>query len=281
MKRKFNILQILIVAATMSVSGQNFQQFLFSDNQNIIKSAVKGCLGIVRQEFQLQDPDSEKRYNLDSLDYFGYAESFFIRTQNGIIASNVLCKPWSVDDNIKNYPQYRPVMSALSIYDSSASKWVKSSIVSPSQINEIDNSDKVIVKDSLFCGVGLRVDTTLGEKDGWLLWCKRVGNDITITPIRQKLSITDSCNISHIDVADGQEYMFGVYVTADYSTAGAVQFYLSAIVEKVADEWRAIPIIYKDSLQEKEHKLVEVVGDSLPVVENPAPATPQSIKKRK
>lgn len=281
MKPRLLLSTLVILSIASSANGQTLQKLLSTDNQNLIELATRGCFGTVRQEFQLQDPNSDKKYNLDSLDYFGYAESICIRTTDGLIVSKSLAEPWLVDTNISDYPEYKPKLSAFSIYDPESKDWKRMGIIAPSSVRDISVSEKMIVRDSLFMSTGFQIDSVAGEKDGWILWLKKDGTNISITPLKHKITLADSCETYPVtNIVDGKDYVFGVFVTTDFSTPGSIIFNISAIVEKFSDGWKAIPIARRNEQEKEEHQLVEVI------IEQPSPNQIQPImppihKKRK
>lgn len=264
-----------------NIGAQSLQSLLSTGNQYIVETAVKECFGIVRQEYQLKDPNSCTKYNLDSLDYFGFTESICIKTQEGIIVSNSLNEPWLQDSNFKDYQEYEPVLSALSVYDDNEKTWIKTGVITPNKIENILFSDKSIIWDSLLNFQGFQIDSTYGAKDGWIIWIKKNEYEISINSLRQKISERDSLgNYCLNKNIEGDDYQVGIFVTTDFLVPGSVSFKIFAVVEKFQDGWKAIPI-KQSSSSSKERKLVEVVKETpATAISQDHPDTPVNRRKR-
>lgn len=258
MKTRIYLTVIVGLFASSFASGQTLQKLLSSDNQNLIEQATKGCFWLVRQEFQLQEPCGGRKYNLDSLSYFGYAESIAIQTESGLIISKSIREPWTSDSNIADYPGYNPVLSSFSVYDAKNKRWKESTFSPTDSVLEISSSERMFITDSLYIGHGFEVDSLYGEKDGWILWVRKVGEDISITPLKQKITIRDTSSVNPAVYLHGKEaYEFGVFVIPVYTVPCSVKFKISAIVELSPNGWKAIPLICNKKRNVEGHKLVE------------------------
>lgn len=280
MKKKLALSIVFVVASAFMLRAQSFQIKLTTNNQQIVEEAVKNAFCIVRQEFQLQDTVTGKRYDLDSLGYFGYAESVCIKVKNGYIADNVITEPWKEDPNIVDYPKYRPVLSRFRIYNPSLKEWEKARRQTFKNVTSIGKTKKIFVVDSLFNNEGLPIDNEVGNKDGWLVWIYRQGEELSFQSFRQKNVNSDSLVISNEpQQLLGKKLLSGIIVSADYSELGVVRFKLAALVEKFADGWRGVSL--KNMCEEKkdERRLVEVIES--PLKTNPKPPTEDSQKRKR
>ncbi len=267
---------IIILALTIgsTASGQSLQRILSTGNQMMVEEAVAPAFSIVRQEFQLQDEQSGQKYNLDSLGYFGFSEAVCINLVDGIITSKVILRPWELDENVASYPEYKPVLSVMSEYNISNGSWTPLECPSFENAREIDNSEKVIIQDTLFTRKGLVVDTEGGQKDGWLFWVYREGNSLSFKSFRQKFVLNDTASMASImQPEENDTPILGVLLSTDYSEVGVIRFKLAAIVERFAEGWKAISIVSNEPAAEEEHTLV--AAPEIPV----EPITPPSGKK--
>lgn len=255
-------------------NGQNLQKILATGNQQMVEEAVAPAFTIIRQEFQLQDEQSGQKYNLDSLEYFGCSEAICINIVNGIITSKIVLHPWELDENIASYPEYKPVLSGMSEYNTETGTWSPLNCPSLEKACEIDNSEKVLIQDSLFTRKGLMLDNEGGQKDGWLVWVYREGNNLSLKSFRQKFAINNTNSTASIlQPEENATPLMGVLLTTDYSEVGVIRFKLAAIVERFADGWEAVSIATSEPIEETEHTLV--AAPEIPV----EPITPPSGKK--
>lgn len=265
---------ILALAFGSAANGQSLQRILSTGNQKMVEDAVAPAFSIIRQEFQLQDEQSGQKYNLDSLGYFGCSEAVCINLVDGIITSKVILRPWEFDENIASYPEYKPVLSGMSEYNESSNSWTPLDCPSFENAREIENTEKIIIQDSLVTRKGLLVDTEGGPKDGWLFWVYREGDKLSFKSFRQKFILNDTASMASIlQPEENNTPVLGILLSTDYSEVGVIRFKLAAIVERFAEGWKAISIASNKPGAEEEHTLVE--APEIPV----EPITPPSGKK--
>lgn len=272
--RKNCFIIILALFICSAANGQSLQRILSTGNQMMVEVAVAPAFSIVRQEFQLQDEQSGQKYNLDSLGYFGFAEVVCINLVDGIISSRVILRPWELDENVASYPEYKPVLSGMSEYNLSNDSWTPLDCPSLENACEIENSEKIILRDSLFTRKGLILDTEGGKRDGWLFWVFREGNNLSFKSFRQKFDLNDTASMTSIlQPEENDTPILGVLLSTDYSEVGVIRFKLAAVVERFAEGWKAISIVSNEPSAEEEHTLV--AAPEIPV----EPITPPSGKK--
>lgn len=280
MKMRFALSIVLAIASALTLKSQSFQIKLTSNNQQIVEEAVKNAFCVVRQEFQLQDTKTEKRYDLDSLGYFGYTESVCLKVRNGYIADNAIPEPWNEDSRVADYPKYRPVLSSFRIYNPSSKEWEKARSQTYKDVTSIGNTKRIFVVDSLFNNEGLPLDNEVGDKEGWLVWVYQQGEQLSFQSFRQRNLSADSLAISNQPQQFPEKKLLsGIIVSADYSELGVVRFKLAALVEKFTDGWRCVSV--KDLCKDKkeERRLVEVSESQLKA--SPEPVTEYSQKKKR
>lgn len=265
---------ILALSISSTANGQSLQRILSTGNQKMVEEAVAPAFSIIRQEFQLQDEQSGQKYNLDSLGYFGFQEAVCIKLVDGIITSKAILHPWELDENISSYPEYKPVLSGMVEYNSANDAWTPADYPSFDNACEIDNSEKVIIRDTLISRKGLVIDKEGGQKDGWLVWLYREGNVLTLKSFRQKFMLDDTTSMTSILQPDENDTpLMGVLLSTDYSEVGVIRFKLAAVVEQFAEGWKAISIVQDRPVAEEEHTLV--AAPDIPI----EPITPPSGKK--
>lgn len=145
----------------------------------------------------------------------------------------------------------------MSEYERETRTWI--SKVGPSFKNslEIKESGRVIVRDTSYRESGLTIDDSVSQKEGWLVWVYREGNELTIKSFRQKLAFNDTTGIASIRQPEaGVAPVMGVCLCTDCPEVGTIRFKLSAIVEQFADGWKAISLAPYAFKADAEHNLV-------------------------
>ena len=242
------------LTATLALSFitlTGFAQISFqTNNQQIIEDAVAGGLLIVRQEYQLEDTVSMKRYTWNNRPEFGSTLSFCVLAENGYVISNSGLKPWMHDPKFDKYKDsaYRPVLTDT-WYKSAASRdFRKADCVATDDTVHLSDSSLVYVKDTLF-GQGFAIDTMPGTKDGWIVWLtskdeESIGSDsLMLITYRHKLTVLADRDIYEIPAPTSSRYVIGgVYVEPGYTGIGKIEFRLAGIIVKNGEKWQMCKI---------------------------------------
>lgn len=256
--RQYIIIMIGLFLSTIA-QGQTLSQLLYTPNQQMVEQAVSPAFSIIRQEFQLQDESSGQRYNLDTLNYFGYADALCVNLNDGIITSKAILKPWEEDKNIALFPDYKPLPSGVSEYCPSDDKWVTVNIPSFDSIIEIDNSSLITMRDSIFSHQGLSVDTEPGEKNGWLIWIYRKDNALSFKSFRQSFTLDENIsNLTLVPPAEDQNPILGVLVSTHYPEVGVIRFKFASYVENTEIGWKVFNIASANRASSGNHTLMPV-----------------------
>ena len=278
---KHSLIMVFGLFLSIGVQGQSLQEFLTTDNQRIVEGAIAPAFSIIKQEFQLLNEATGQKYNLDSLSYFGYSDALCVKIAGGFITSKRIVCPWEYDENIGSYPEYKPVLSYLYEYNQQDRSWEKLNHREYSDFEEIDRSEKVIVKDTLYASKGIGIDTVEGRKDGWLIWIYRDGDRLSFKPIRQSINASDTLRIAPvIQPVEEKDLLTGVMLSADMSEIGVIRFRLVALVERFAEGWKAICLIPDKNTEVEGHSLVAAPEVVAPSVVSPV-GMKKSLKKKK
>lgn len=278
---KHSLILVIGLFFSIGVRGQSLQKFLTTDNQRMVEDAIAPAFSIIKQEFQLLDETTGQKYNLDSLSYFGYSDALCIKIKGGFLTSKRLVTPWDYDENISSYPEYKPVLSDLSEFDQKNENWSKLIHQDYSNVEDVDRSEKVIVRDTLFASKGFDIDTVEGRKEGWLIWIYRNGDRLSFKPIKQTINVSDTLRIVPvIQPVDEPELLTGVMLSTDITEIGVIRFRLVALVEKFADGWNAICLLSPKEPEVKEHSLVAAPEVSVSSKVSPIEKK-KSLKKKK
>ena len=248
-------MKLLIATLALSViSMTGFAQISFqTSNQKIIEDAVIDGVLLVRQEYQLEDTVSLKRYTWNNRPEFGSAISFCVLTENGYVISSTALKPWEQDSKFDKYKGvYRPVLTDT-WYKTAASKdFRKAGGIAPSETKYLADTNWTCVFDSLF-GQGFAVDTTSGEKDGWLVWLTagNAGNvesdSLTLMAYRYKLTVQADVEAYEIPSPTSSRHIIGgIYVEPKYPGIGKMKLELVGTVVKNGDNWQMLKADLRD-----------------------------------
>lgn len=237
------VLLILLGVLSCSMSAQSLKDFLVTDNQEMLKNALRNSFYLMRQEFQLEDNATGERYNIDSLDYFGAYEGYCIRVGHGFICDSKLLEPWVDDKNVSAYPQFSPVLSYTDVYNASDTLWYRVKLRTFAEVRKIGR-DAVFVQDSLFSVDAISIDREYGEKDGWAVWLYKKGNGIDISLIRQKISVGVGEVHAILDAPVKKENLLGgVYLSVCYPSPGKIDLMLAAMIACKDGKYYAVAIM--------------------------------------
>lgn len=237
------VLLILLGVLSCSMSAQSLKDFLVTDNQEMLKNALRNSFYLMRQEFQLEDNATGERYNIDSLDYFGAYEGYCIRVGHGFICDSKLLEPWVDDKNVSAYPQFSPVLSYTDVYNASDTLWYRVKLRPFAEVRKIGR-DAVFVQDSLFPVDAISIDREYGEKDGWAVWLYKKGNGIDISLIRQKISVGVGEVHAILDAPVKKENLLGgVYLSVCYPSPGKIDLMLAAMIACKDGKYYAVAIM--------------------------------------
>ena len=280
--RQYIIITIGLFLSTIA-QGQTLSQLLYTPNQQMVEQTVSPAFSIIRQEFQLQDENSGQKYNLDTLNYFGYADALCVNLNDGIITSKAILKPWEEDKNIALFPDYKPVLSGIYECLPSDNKWVTFNIPSFDSIIEVDNSSMITMRDSLFSHPGLLVDTEYGEKNGWLIWIYRKDNTLSFKSFRQSFTLNENIgDLTLVPPAEDQSPIIGVLVSTHYPEVGVICFKLASYVENTETGWRVFNIASPKGISSGNHTLMPVAETKDNAIEQPEDEQPEKkINRRK
>ena len=237
------VLLILLGVLTLNMSAQSLKDFLETDNQEMLKNALRHSFYLMRQEFQLENNATGERYNIDSLDYFGAYEGYCNRVMQGFICDCKLLEPWADDKNVSAYPQFSPVLSYTDVYNAEDTLWYRVKLQPFAKVRKIGHN-AVFVQDSLFSADAISIDQEYGEKDGWAVWLYKKGNGIDISLIRQKISVGSGDVQTILEAPVRKENLLGgVYLSVCYPSPGKIDLMLAAMIAYKDGKYYAVSII--------------------------------------
>ncbi len=270
---------------------------VFKSSETIlVEKTISDGLFLLRQEYQLEDTLTHKRYTLDNRSDFGSVVSFGVLTESGYIVRNDIVTPWEKDRQFEQYrdSQYRPVLSRTMIRTANDSTWRESALISPQCVCPMKDSQWVEVKDSLYA-TGLVSDYSDGKKDGWTVWLTsgkehKDSSALSLVTYRQSLELSGKGDDDlEIKVPNTNTYVLGgIYINPCFDRIGQVTFKVCGIIIKKEDSWALLRCISWHSAEESNaEKTDEDKAPMLtPLESGPEPdengdQNPEEVKKEK
>lgn len=266
-----NILLTFLLSLHLSTYGQiQFPTLEPSPNQLVIEQCCQKGILLLRQEYQLEDTVTLKRYSWNKQPEFGSTLSFCVVTADGYMASDQAMRPWEYDSKYDKYRNtvYRPVLSKTYCKSILDKEYRLIGCMNPNKRTSLANDKWAQVCDSLFAERGFIVDPLESEKDGWLIWLtadsagKIESEPLTLISYRHKLAGETEKSIYEIPTPTTQRHVIGgVYVRPQYHEIGRVEFALVGIVARTDNGWQLIRTVHgcqsesKDSHEGKDEHI--------------------------
>ena len=251
MKKLFAIL-VLLSGASGSAFAQLFGTGIFSSsNQQLVEKAVQDGIVLLRQEYQLEDTLTMKRYAWDNRPEFGSAVSMCVLTENGYIVSDRALHPWEYDPRFEQYrnTKYRPVLSKTGFRTVADSVYRAAGRPEPQCVQPLSDKGWVHAADSLFGCKGFTFDRTAGEKDGWLVWLASGGSgetdseELSLVIYRHKLVVEEGTESYDIPAPNSLLSMTGgIYIVPQYTGIGEITFALVGAVAGNEGKWQMMRV---------------------------------------
>ena len=274
MKRLIITIAALFAALTFT-SAQGFFSRGGSSNQNFVEEALSDAFRVVRIEFQLEDTVSHERFNLEGKSFFGFAEGLCVKTE------------------IKQFPDYKPVLSTVSAISVADTVWKPFSTYSVEKVESVPGSSYSCVPDTAPFGPGLVCSGLDGKTEGWIVWVSRKGDKLSITTYSHSVNPADSVTFGIGRKVVPEGVVGGFYVKPVYPSVGVIRFELAGVMDKGQDGWKVDPLAIEQkagkpsstpstrpSIAPDKPKIVPATGDKAEEKEA-APAKNKKNKKNK
>lgn len=149
--------------ATVNTSNSKYQ---------LIEKALVDGFFCLKQDFQLEDTTTGKRYNhADDPKRFGGQTSFVVLLDNEYIVPDELIHPWDYDPNYSDYKgqKYAPVIHRSSVLKVGQTGWKTKDVYNLGEEASLDNGLKYAVDESSEF-TGLKLSSSFGKKTVWVVW---------------------------------------------------------------------------------------------------------------
>lgn len=245
--RKFaSILLTLCMSLPVCAQFESFR--LSSDNQELIREAVKDGLVLVRQSYQLEDTLTGKRYTLDNRPEFGGLTAVAVRTAGGLILPKALLEPWTGD---RNYDEFRtenliPVLSRTSVLSAGDTAWREMPLIAPYRVSPLADTAWVEAADSSYCGNGFTVGKP-DSRDGWIVWLASDTEDLDapdFSMVVYRYELPESAGADGMvdvkSVNTKSTVLGGIVVVPVFDSIGRIDFVLRGVISGSPDAWKLI-----------------------------------------
>ena len=171
-----------------------------------------------------------------------YEESITIsvrlgKIEGGIMLPDQAVRPWEYDPNYSKYrDKYNTVPYQISFQKS------EGKIVLDSIDVKVCNAQNLFysIKDTLVAnGEGFKIDSSDGEKDGWIIWLTEENDSInTFLVFKKKIEFKPNDNVYEVEQPNTMKRILaGIYVVPSYEAIGIVSFNLCGILVEQNEKW--------------------------------------------
>lgn len=272
---KRNIVLLFFALIANIASAQLPQGFLsLSPNQIMVENAVEKGILLFKQDFQLLDTVSNTLYGRNNQEMFGSTYSIAYKLKNRCVVSDRFVAPWLYDENFKKIENntYLPIISRTQYRDITDSTM---NVMNYRSENCKTITDNVIsYTDNI--NDGFSINTSNGEKDGWIVWLQyseplNESTKISIVTYKHKVEFKEEVNEYELNNLNKTEnHVCGFYVIPDFSKIGNIEFLFGGVIHKKDNKW----ILVKINEEEKEEKEETITNVEDKVETSPVQITP-------
>ena len=257
MKVYIYILICVLSVIPTSVNAQLFGFNIKSNNQLFIEQAVNGSIYKITQYYQLCDTVKSETFGREGKDYFNKVIYISINTENGLLFENEALTPWINDPDFEEYRNsYKPILFRSDV-SNVFPRPISMSEFSLSISNTLmQHEDYCVFRDSLL-EIGLKCDTVVGRKDGWIVWIVSESNlensdSLQIISFHKEINIQEDFNSIGLETPETKKNVIGgLYITPLNTQVGQITFYLSGILRKNGTEWSIVYPFIKQKSSDK------------------------------
>ncbi|WP_298074729.1 hypothetical protein [uncultured Bacteroides sp.] len=259
--KKFSILVMTFWALVANAQIDNLYSFNTS-NQQIVQSAVEKGFVSVSSSYRLQDLKTQKLYGRNGSDAFGVVTSWGIKIEGGFVLLDQAIRPWEHDSNYYKYRgKYNTVPYQLSFTDGDTKKVIDSIDAKPCNAKNILYS----IKDTLVSkGERFKVDSSDGEKNGWIVWLtEEKDSSLTYLVFKKKIEFKlneEICEVEQPNTA--KKILAGIYVVPSYNVIGSVSFILCGILVEQNEKWNMVRVLLNSTVSQiPNEEKTEITGE--------------------
>lgn len=284
------IVSIAVLIASLNCAVAQFSQSLFnSSSQQFVEQAVKDGIVLLRQDYQLLDTLSNTRYGWNHQEVFNSIYSVGFKVEGGYVVNERFVRPWNFDQRYRELRDttYVPVISRT------RSKSMADTVYTNVKYNP---DHKRSIRDSLIYRVdsltherrGLRIDSSLGEKEGWLIWVTSADSllqeNTQLSVVTYKHQITIEENKKEYALpkpATSKNIVTGILVVPNNTQIGVLDFQIIGYAYQRGDDWYVIRDVDIATIPEQNNNVSLLTPVSTDDEEAENNASSNKSKKRK
>lgn len=284
------IVSIAVLIASLNCAVAQFSQSLFnSSSQQFVEQAVKDGIVLLRQDYQLLDTLSNTRYGWNHQEVFNSIYSVGFKVEGGYVVNERFVRPWNFDQRYRELRDttYVPVISRT------RSKSMADIVYTDVKYNP---DYKRSIRDSLIYRVdsltherrGLRIDSSLGEKEGWLIWVTSADSllqeNTQLSVVTYKHQITIKENKKEYALpkpATSKNIVTGILVVPNNTQIGVLDFQIIGYAYQRGDDWYVIRDVDIATIPEQNNNVSLLTPVSTDDEEAENNASSNKSKKRK
>lgn len=246
--KKLNTIALgVMLAFPLIVSSQSFSISLKTSDILYLEESIKSGVGLLSQEYQLEDTLTHQKYTLNNRSYFGRSRSMVLLTETGCIALQQCTSPWENDPNYNQYKDgpYKPIVTKTFFKSVADTAWRQRPHILAEHATLLSDGKWAEFEDSSFVKGFLR-DTLATSKDNWLVWLTTTGeteDELSFKSFRLKgdrLALKDSLFKS--PTIKGK-IIGGICLRMSYQSVGCISYLLCGILSPEDNGWKLIAVL--------------------------------------
>ena len=214
------------------------------NGQDLTVKALNGSMVVVKQSYQVKNKKNGKIYGRDGRKEFGQSYSIGVKTEAGLVLTDIALKPWTDDNAFKKVEEsYEPVISLTEVREIRNNDETKFSQC-PLQLGRQQPNGMWIANASDVVPNAMEIDTEEGQKDGWMIWylakdnLEKVPNAIISFQTLSKNLEVNGGDINIDSPVDEKAVLGGIYVCPFYHGGGHVAYRLVGMAVKEDRQWK-------------------------------------------
>ena len=254
---KITVITFLMLFSSGLVDAQIFSKlrpetYYGNTGSSMVISAMKDAMCFLRVEYQLADSKTDRKFNLEDKNYFGYAEGVCIKISNGWIEPTILAEPWEYNSKVKAYPDYYPAVSSVTVMEPEDSTFKDIPLPLIKAMRPIKSSTFSVMdgfSDKLTSG--LVVGKTGQKEEGYLVWLSKNGDKLEMSARTYTITPKDSSAVTVSGITLPGGTLGGAFVKPTFPQGGIVYFEVLGVMERGTDGWKISIIDTSDDTSEE------------------------------
>jgi hypothetical protein len=229
-----------------------------------ITTAIKSGLFVSRQSFQIYDEATGDIFGRNGKEEFGVQYSLGVKVPNGFVLSDKAVCPWKYDNGFFKYrDKYNPISYKAS-YTGLDKVEYDSLSYSLTKMDELVDSTLYRFDSDTFHGDGFILDSSTGDKSGWVVWITSADNadfetapNISYSVFKKAVKIERQLQTIDIEKPSTvQNVIGGIYIVPSFYKIGVIELRLSGILAQNGEKWQLIFPFVDEKAQKHETKKV-------------------------